>query len=94
MWGREIVKLRNQLEDWLKMHYLQIFHSNSYNRVKFLVEKYVIKGLPTIQGPFGHISFESPGKMTYFSLLAQIFHLSLPKIWQAHINVNYFYEGT
>ena len=30
--------------------------------------------------------------MRYFSILAQIFHLSLPKIWQAHSNINYFFE--
>ena len=28
--------------------------------------------------------------MRYFSFLAQIFHLSLPKIWQAQPNKNYF----
>ena len=30
--------------------------------------------------------------MRYFSFLAQIFHLSLPKIWQAQPNKNYFSE--
>ena len=30
--------------------------------------------------------------MRYFSFLAQIFHLSLPQIWQAHPNTNYFSE--
>ena len=48
MWGGRGSKFRNQLENWLKMHYFQIFPSNSYNRWKFLAEKYVIKGLPTI----------------------------------------------
>ena len=57
-----------------------------------MVDKYVIKGLPTIQGPFGHIPFESPGKMRYFPFLVQIFHLSLPKTRQAHPNVNYFFK--
>ena len=30
--------------------------------------------------------------MRYFSVLAQIFHLSLPKIWQADPSMNYFSE--
>ena len=30
--------------------------------------------------------------MRYFSFLAQIFHLFLPKIWQAQPNENYFSE--
>ena len=30
--------------------------------------------------------------MRYFSFLEQIFHLSLPKIWQAHPNINYLPE--
>ena len=30
--------------------------------------------------------------MRYLTILAQIFNLSLPKIWQAHPNINYFFE--
>ena len=30
--------------------------------------------------------------MRYLSFLAQIFHLSLPKIWRAQPNKNYFSE--
>ena len=30
--------------------------------------------------------------MRYFPFLAQIFHLSLPKIWQAHPIINYFFQ--
>ena len=30
--------------------------------------------------------------MRYFSFLPQISHLPLPKIWQAHPNINYFSE--
>ena len=28
--------------------------------------------------------------MRYFSFFTQIFHLSLPKIWQLHPSINYF----
>ena len=65
---------------------------NSDNRGKFLVEKCVVKVLPTTLGRFGRIPFESPEKMRYFFFLAQIFHLSFPKIWQAYPDINYFSE--
>ena len=44
IWGRERVKVEKSVGNCPKMHYFHILPSNSYNRGKFLVEKYVIKG--------------------------------------------------
>ena len=44
------------------------------------------------QGQPGKIPCLSPEKMTIFSPLALLFHLSLPKIWHTHPLRNYFFE--
>ena len=41
-------KLEDQFENCLKMHNFQILPPKFYNRGKFSVQKYVIKGLPAI----------------------------------------------
>ena len=61
------------------------FPPKKYNWEEFPDQEYVITGLPTS----GYVSFESPRKVGYFSLLAQIFRLSLPRILEAHPNMNY-----
>ena len=50
-----------------------------------------MNGLPTTEGLFEHIPFESPGKWN-ICFLAKIFRLFLPKIWHVHPNINYFSE--
>ena len=47
MWEEKGEKLRDKLENCLKMRYFQIFPQNFYNWGKFSVQKYTVKGLPT-----------------------------------------------
>ena len=48
MLGRERVKVEESVGKLAKNALVSNFPSNSYNQGKFLVEKYAIKGLPTI----------------------------------------------
>ena len=46
----------------------------------------------TIQGETVKIPLQSPGKLSIFPVLFLFFHLSLPKIWQAHPHKNYIFK--
>ena len=46
----------------------------------------------TIQGQTVKIPLQSPGKLSIVPALSLFFHLSLPKIWQAHPHKNYIFQ--
>ena len=46
----------------------------------------------TIQGQMVKIPHQSAGKLGTFPVLSLFFHLSLPKIWQAHPHKNYIFK--
>ena len=49
-------------------------------------------GVLTIQGQMIEIPLQSPGKLSIFPVLSLYFHLSLPKIWQAHPHKHFIFE--
>ena len=57
-----------------------------------LGQECVKRGLLSYQGKADTIDPDFLGKMTVFSVLVLLFHLSLPKIWSSYSCRNYIFE--
>ena len=54
-----------------------------------LSHKHVKRGFLSFQGKIGKNVPDFPGKMTVFTVLTLLFHLSFPKIWFPRKHKNY-----
>ena len=57
-----------------------------------LSQECVKGGLLSFKGKIETIAPDFPGKITVFSVLTLLFHLSLSKIWLSYPNKNYIFE--